>query len=524
MKDRAARVMCVFSVSMVVVSCAGATTPERVQSLQTRPNVVLIVLDDMNDYIGYMGGHPQTQTPNIDALAEQSVVFTNAHSNVPVCAPARASMFSGIYAHNSKNYGFAKWFENPVLRNSKTIMEYFGENGYDTLGVGKVMHHLKRDQWTTFGPGPDYGPVWFDGEKTTAHPSVPKPFSDIGAIDGSFAAMTPEFVVSADERFVGWYQGGWHNPRPMRFHSDDDRDRLPDEISADWAAQQLDTRATEGNTKPFFLAVGLIKPHTPLHVPQKYFGRFPTDDLQLPRLAENDKDDTYYHSHFGEETKGPRYYRTIKESYADVDDGLRAWTRAYLAATNFVDEQVGKVIGAIDRSPFKDNTIIVLTSDHGFTIGEKDFLFKNSLWESSTRIPLLIRLADGEHKLLAAPASHINLYPTLRDLAGLSGETRKNKQGRKLDGASLADYIHGDNSEGPLYALTMIKADTDSQQPEDMHYSLRSADYRYVRYASGDEELYDHRVDPNEFDNLAVDGDYDDIRREMAYALMSYFR
>ena len=174
-----ARPLLTLGALLTSVACSAAG-PEVPGEAQPSPNIVFIVLDDLNDYVGYMGGHPQSQTPEIDSLAVQSIVFSNAHSNVPVCAPARASMFSGIYAHNSKNYGFAKWFENPVLGNSKTLMEFFGENGYDTLGVGKVMHHLKRDQWTTFGPGPDYGPVWFDGENKTAHPSVPKPFADIG--------------------------------------------------------------------------------------------------------------------------------------------------------------------------------------------------------------------------------------------------------------------------------------------------------------------------------------------------------
>ena len=536
---------------LLTAAPASAAEAARDSKLPRTPNVVLIILDDMNDYVGHLGGHPQTQTPNIDSLAEQSFVFTNAHSNVPVCAPARASMFSGIYAHNSKNYGFAKWFENPVLGNSKTLMEYFGENGYDTLGTGKVMHHLKRDQWTRFGPGPDYGPVWFDGEQKTAHPSVPKPFADIGPIDGSFAAMTAEFVIPDDERFVGWYQGGWQNPRPMRYRSDEDRDRLPDEISADWAVHQLETRAASDTDKPFFLAVGLIKPHTPLHVPKHYFDRFPEDAIELPRLEENDRKDTYYHGLFGKDFKGPRYYRTLEQSYAEVEEGLRTWTRAYLAATSFVDEQVGKVLDAIETSPFRDNTIVVLTSDHGFTIGEKEYLFKNSLWESSTRVPLLIHIPGREPAVMAAPVSHIDLYPTLRELAGLVGETRKNAEGHELDGTSLAAYMRGNTSRAPDYALTMIQADTDSKNPRDMHYSLRSEKFRYVRYASGDEELYDHHrwttikgtarlhdgldpvfqvldrsghgIDPNEHNNLAGDARYDSVRQDMRRALDRFF-
>lgn len=517
-----ARLLLTLAVVLAAAPCLAAgsgpgTAPQR------SPNVVFIILDDLNDYVGYIGGHPQAQTPEIDALAAQSVVFSNAHSNVPVCAPARASMFSGIYAHNSRNYGFAKWFENPVLGNSKTLMEFFGESGYDTLGAGKVMHHLKRDQWTTFGPGPDYGPVWFDGEEKTAHPSVPRPFADIGPIDGSFAPMTNDFVVDEDERFVGWYQGGWQNPRPMRYESDDNRDRLPDEISADWAVQQLESRSAAGNDKPFFLAVGLIKPHTPLHVPQRYFDQFPENEIELPGIAENDRRDTYYHRLFGKDFKGPRYYRTMVESYAEIEEGLRAWTRAYLAATRFVDEQVGKIIDAIDASPFRDNTIIVLTSDHGFTIGEKEYLFKNALWESSTRVPLLIRLPGREPTVLSAPVSHIDLYPTLRELAGLGGETRKSDQGHDLDGTSLAAYMRGDKARAPQYALTMIEADTESKEPRAMHYSLRSESLRYIRYASGDEELYDHRVDPDEQDNLAGDERYDRIRSEMSRALTSLF-
>ena len=153
-----------------------------------QPNVVLIVCDDLNDYItGIPGqsGHPQSITPNVEKLAKSGVAFRRAYSNHPVCAPSRASFLTGIYGHTSGNLFWDKWFTNPVLQNSRSLMDHFKQNGYHVAGSGKMMHHGKPDEWSEYKHKADYGPSVYDGEKRVAHPCVPKPFGDIGAVDGS---------------------------------------------------------------------------------------------------------------------------------------------------------------------------------------------------------------------------------------------------------------------------------------------------------------------------------------------------
>ena len=151
---------------------------------------MLIVCDDLNDYVEGFGGHPQARTPNMKRLADSGVSFHCAHSNHPVCAPSRSSFLTGIYGHTSGNLFWAKWFQNPVLKNSKTVMEFFRENGYQVVGSGKLMHHGRPSEWDEFKHPADYGPHVFDGAARVAHPSVPAPFGLIGAVDGSFAPLS----------------------------------------------------------------------------------------------------------------------------------------------------------------------------------------------------------------------------------------------------------------------------------------------------------------------------------------------
>jgi len=464
-------------------------------------NVLFIILDDLNDYVGYLDGHPLAKTPNIDKLAAKSLRFTNAYTNVPVCAPTRASLFTGIYAHKSKNYGFKTWYDNKVLANSKTMMEHFKDNGYHVLGSGKIMHHPKAELWHEFGQPLDYGPYWRDGEKLTSHPSVPRPYGDIGKIDGSFAAMNNKFINNNDNNYVGWFS--LLDNKPFKYISEQQRSLLPDEVTANWATDKIQQLAKNNASKPFFMALGFIRPHTPLHVPEKYFKRFPIEKITLPGVKANDNHDSYYHKLFSNKLKGPRYFKLLEKSYQETEQGLKEYTQAYLAAVNFVDEQVGKVLDELERSGLSENTTVILTSDHGYTLGEKNFLFKNTLWQSSTHIPLLINIPGVKEKTLTAPVSHIDLFPTLIELSQLSGDTRKNSQGLKLSGESLLSYLQGDESAAPKYALSMIKQEGKSLAPKDHHYSIVTNQWRYILYNNGLEELYNRKEDPNEFDNLA---------------------
>jgi arylsulfatase A-like enzyme len=258
-----------------------------------------------------------------------------------------------------------------------------------------------------------------------------------------------------------------------------------------------------------------------MYAPKKYFDLFPLETLQLPVIKPGDAGDTHYHDVFNDGVKGLRYYRTLGQSYPTIEDGLKAFVQAYLACVAAVDDCIGTVVKAIDESPFKDDTIIVVTSDHGWNNGEKDYLFKNAPWEESTRVPFIVR-APGVTKAGAIaehPISLIDLYPTLADLCGLEGNTRKNDLGKPLDGHSVRPFLENPASRewaGPDFALSMIFAGEESKTgltqddlkiPARQHWSIRTERWRYIRYNNGAEELYDHDADPHEWTNLAGNAD-----------------
>ncbi|VGO11998.1 Choline-sulfatase [Pontiella desulfatans] len=495
-----------------------------------RPNVVLIVCDDLNDYItGIPGqtGHSQSLTPNVEKLARSGVAFRRAYSNNPVCAPSRSSFLTGIYPHTSGNLFWSKWYENDVLKNSNTLMEHFRNNGYHVAGTGKLMHHHWPESWSggEYKNKTDYGPYWFNGEKRWSHPSVPEPFAGIGPIDGSFAPLGPK--PDGVPENAGW-KYGWGKEQPLDFSDSESRALTPDELNAAWAVKKIGEFGRQKGSDPFFLAVGFVRPHTPLHVPQEYFDRFPMDEINLPEIKENDAADTHYKDIFDPEQKGLRYYRTLLESYdGDKEQALKKFTQAYLACVAAVDDCIGQVVGAIDNSPLKDNTIIVVTSDHGWQMGQKEYLFKNSPWEESLRIPFIVR-APGIAKpggIAEHPISLIDLYPTLVDLCGLEGDTSKNNRGAKLDGYSVRSFLEDPVSgkwEGPEGALSMIYGELNNSIPagkdddlESQVWTYRTERWRYIRYNDGVEELYDHENDPREWHNLAGNPEYASVKKKL---------
>ena len=484
-----------------------------------RPNVILIICDDLNDYVEGLGGHPQAKTPNMARLARGGVSFTQAHCNIPICGPSRASMFTGIYPHNSGCFGFTKWDGYEVLKNSRTIMDHFRAEGYQTLGTGKLMHHMVRQEWKNYGNRADYGPFVFDGENKLAHPDVPAPYREIGPVDGSFGPFVNlKGRKSSDDKPLSWLGGGWgKNAKSLQVDSQDDRDATPDELNGQWAVEQLKARADKPGRQPFFMGVGFIRPHTPLIVPKKFFDMFPLDSIELPVIRPGDVEDTFSQSIRGipegadgprSEDMGTRLFNTLVVSYDSQDDALRHFVQAYLASVASVDEQIGKILDAVDNSSLKGNTIIVLTSDHGWGMGEKNYLYKNSLWQESTRVPLIVR-APGIGKpagLSAQPVSLIDIYPTLIDLCGISSETKKNDKGHSLDGNSFKPLLEDpENGKwlGPESALTALYKWRMKYDPSQESYSLRATDWRYIRYENGKEELYFTKDDPHEWINLA---------------------
>ena len=304
---------------------------------------------------------------------------------------------SGLYPHTSGVFGFEHWDANEVLKNSRTMMAHFRAQGYHALGTGKVMHNRDEKEWNEIGHPSDYGPfAYAGGKENLPHPDVPAPFrDDFGAIDGSFGPLRK---LLPEEKLT-WRTGGWRKQREMRYESDDDRDSTGDELNAQWAVKRLKEIAADPQAKPFFMGVGFVRPHTPLIVPQKYFDRFPLESIELPDIRPDDTKDTYKHTvDPADGDRGDKMYQSLLKSFDGHGElALKKFIQAYLASVASVDDLVGEVLDALDNSRLKDNTIVIFTSDHGWGMGEKNHLYKNSLWQESTRVPLILR-APGSSK------------------------------------------------------------------------------------------------------------------------------
>lgn len=491
-------------------------------SAQDKPNVLMIVLDDLNNYIGAMQGHPQAKTPNIDKLAQEGVLFSNAHSNVPICMPSRASFMNGISPVTSGNWGFVNWLKNETLINSKSLPEYVRDNGYKAYQTGKVFHNTKKGVWDEMGVIADYGPMAYNGEKAALHPSCPEAMGALGPLDATFASLADVPDVAPTETtsgYTGWYNTHWKTNSPFLYENESKRDKLTDEKSADWFVQKIKLLEDHNNTDPFFISVGFIRPHTPLVVPQKYFDMFPLESVQIPVLKDNDKSDTKLAENTDKELRGRTAFRTLTSSYSSKEKALQKYLQAYLASVAFADEMVGRVINALDESEFKDNTMVVLFSDHGYNLGQKDYLFKYALWEESTHVPLIIRHSGFKKNAGATvehPVSLVDIYPTIKDLCDLKGSTLINEKGAELDGYSLKPFLEDPSTaewEGPEMALSIISS-WKSKKAAEQHLSVRSKDFRYILYRNGAEEFYDHRKDKYEWDNVADDRAYKKLKSD----------
>lgn len=496
--------------------------------MTARPtNILFVVFDDLNDTLHGLGGHPQARTPHLDRLASRGVTFTHCQSNCPLCGPSRASLWSGLAPWTTGYYGYNQqpnhWRENPILKDSVTLFEHAVRGGHSVYATGKIHHNghedysvfRNRDGSNGFGVKPSFGPFPWDGEEATRawgrlHPDLPQAWQepDSGVNwDSGFGPMVD--LSSAFGGRGGWVLGG----ESFRMASDGDRDPMPDERSAAWASEVL----SKSHDRPFLLAVGFNRPHTPLHVPKKYFDLFPLESLELTalkggstRISQVDHlSRSLVTSHdLGTGDYGFIKYRKIME--AGGEDLLRRWTQAYLAAVAFADEQVGRVLDALEAGPHGGDTLVVVTSDNGYHMGEKEQLFKNSVWEESTRVPLLVA-GPGVRKGVreTQPVSLLDLYPTCCDYGSLPSSPNTEGNGRELDGRTLRPLLEGRGGwEGGDFALSVVASSKHLERNEpgrvhEQHFSLRTERHRYIRCRNGEEELYDHDGDPHEWENLA---------------------
>ncbi|MEM9646052.1 MAG: sulfatase, partial [Planctomycetota bacterium] len=504
------------------------------------PNVLFVIVDDLNDMPLHPKGKPYVPTPNFDRLAERGVSFTNAHCNDPICAPSRSSMLTGLYPQTSSLYWFEDYRDNAILRQSVTLTEHLATNGYGVYTVGKIYHGNQDPTgfYAERGPGGNIGPWPWDGRKTTRRGFLPHPqqmyfYADDADPDMDYKwehtfgplsflphyAADPEFGIPGHR---GWTLSG----KPWRYESDEDRDAMPDETNAAWAAEVLKKPHVD---KPFAMFTGFSRTHTPLYAPQKYFDMFPLDAIEIPQAyLEGDLDDCAP-SLANKSLYAFRRYKMLFR-HEDRPQLYKQWLQAYMACVAFIDEQVGTVLDALEASPHANNTIVILTSDHGFHVGGKEALYKQTLWDAGTRIPFLVAGLEGMPQGVTChqPISLIDVYPTFIDVCSLPKDPNRGRSGYPLDGHSLKPLIMNPeaNWDGPEVAITALPGKDHSQHVQHTgtpypHFSVRARDWRYSLTSNGQEELYRYSTDPHEFTNLADVSEFDDIKKGLRKQLIS---
>lgn len=432
-----------------------------------KPNILFIAVDDLNDWAAYFE-NPQAITPNMDQLAREGVWFSRAYCQYPICGPSRASLMSGLYFHqlnSPKLQADDKFVEASIeAMGSKLLHGYFKQHGYKTMAVGKILHqHLPGKNLDLSGGRGDWD--FLEDEKTGKKIKL---------------EWQPQVTLT------DW--GAWEQPE----------EEMSDSETATWAVARL----KEKHNKPFILMVGFLRPHAPWYVPQKYFDLYDREKINLPDYKANDLDDV-----------PAAATNMISDGYPRTDWAIKnnKWkdiVHSYLASITFVDSKVGQVLDALNHSPYKDNTIVVLWSDHGYHMGEKNTFQKHTLWERSSRSPLIFRLpqsmkSEQSQGCCKQVVGLIDIYPTLVELCNLPAND-------KVAGRSLKRLLDNPQTEWNHPALTY---------GPDGARAVRHQHYRYIEYGDGSKELYDHQKDPNEWNNLAKDSAYQSVLKMMEECL-----
>ena len=430
---------------------------------ESKPNILFIAIDDMNDWIGPLGGSPIALTPNLDKLAAESMVFTNAHCASPACSPSRLSLMTGVSPVKSgvmqnQWYDGPEWRNLPAMQGIESLEEFFQNRGYTTYAGGKIYHTL-APPWTIINHA---DPKTWDYYFPSAYVPIP------------YQVRAPKELIFP-EGMKGTHPHGHFTWAPL----DVADEKMADFQVVDWALHELG-RVQE---LPLFLAVGIFRPHMPWEVPQKYFDMYPLESIPDLVFQENDLADAHDHN------------RRHWHKYVVENNEWKKVIQAYLACISFADAQVGRLMEGLKSSAYTENTVVVLWADHGMHIGEKENWEKFTLWEEATRVPLIFN-APGVSQAGATsdePVSLLDIYPTLVELAGLQVPDH-------ADGESLVPYLKNPEQIDNTPALTSF------QFYDGKAHALRYRKIRYIYYPStGMEELYDHGTDPNEFTNLAYD-------------------
>ena len=463
-----------------------------------RPNVLFISIDDLNDWVGCLDGHPQALTPNIDRLAARGILFTDAHCVAPACNPSRAAVLSGqlpfrtgVWSNGSKKL----LTQHPA---AVVLPRAFQQAGYQTLGTGKVLHGSTETRAIfeeSFITEQRWSPLARDMVKYTDDELPSK------------STGNPRHVVRRPD--------GKSVVLPLNRMPSDRRPMLNDGESFDWGpfdvlnAEMGDTKITTwamrqlrgGFDKPFFMAVGYYRPHIPLWAPRKYFQRFDNVKIELPTVHESDLADlgVVGQQRATEAVTAGSHATVVK--YGQWEEAVKA----YLACTTYVDDQIGRLLEELDNGKYGDNTVIVLWTDHGWHLGEKQHWGKWTPWQRSTRVPLIVvppkNMASqfARNATCDAAVSLLDLYPTLMEMCGITGS-------QQLDGSSLVSLLRKPEQRTDRHAVTFFGQE---------NVSVKTQQWRYIQYAQGDEELYDHLTDPHEWNNLAGTKKYESVLRKL---------
>ncbi|WP_197527450.1 sulfatase [Pirellulimonas nuda] len=425
----------------------------------------MIAIDDLNDYVSVLQDHPGVSTPNFDRLAKRSVNFTRGYCAAPLCNPSRVAVVTGMAPHQTGVYQLGdRMSRSAPAMAAVALEEQFKRHGYDTYLTGKY-YHANQDRWL---PANRLDAAW-----TQRKP----PFSDHGPMAGSNKVMGGGVLA------IGPAPGGMKS--------------MPD------VAILKNTRAwlADRHAKPFFLAHGISKPHVAFVAPQEFFDLHPLGSVVLPETIEDDDADispSVVTLLLG--TKDAEQFAKVRRA----KNGWREVMQAYLASISFCDWVVGQILDELDASPYADNTVIVLWSDHGYHIGEKERLHKRALWTQTCRVPFLVSVPGMEAagRSCAEPVSLLDIYPTLNELCALDQPAPQ-----ALAGRSLAPLLENPDSDWPRVVVT--SHDVGNAAATDVRY-------HYIRYADGSEELYDHQTDPREYHNLALRVEFEPIKGRLA--------
>jgi arylsulfatase A-like enzyme len=415
-------------------------------------NVLFLVADDLNSWLlgdanRYKG---KVVAPNLRRLAGSGVNFARAYTASPVCSPSRTAFFSGVSPWKSGHYHNAlQTSKSEPLNRALSLAGFFKKAGYTTAGYGKITHGWdQKEHW----------------DEKIGHKRDPAPPG---------APLTP----------VGRGEQDWG---PIHLAEEE----MNDTINVDAAIKQLE----EDHDRPFFIACGLFNPHMPWYVPKKYFEMFPLDEVATPELLKNDLDDV------------PPLGRALtkgKSRFVDsvLEHGLhKEAVQGYLATTAYADAQIGRLLNALEKSPHKDNTIVVFLTDHGFHLGEKHHWQKATLWEEATHCLLMFR-APGVTRAGGVSERFVSLqdiYPTLADLCGLEPPAY-------LEGCSLVPLLKDPDAQ---WESTAISGLTEKNKPVQGYVTIRNDMGRYIRYGEGQEEFYDTSQDPREWTNQIDNPEY----------------